>query len=47
MSIKKQIAISKTVVEKADHKFPNIDEEADENRDIVFIYNLPQENLDI
>ena len=47
MSIKKQIAISKTVVEKADHKFPNIDEEADENRDTVSIYNLLKENLDM
>ena len=36
-----------SVVEKADKELPNIDEDADENRDTVSIYNLLKENLDM
>ena len=44
---KKAIEIAKTAVEKADKELPNIDEDADENRDTVSIYNLLKENLDM
>ena len=44
---KKAIEIAKAAVEKADKELPNIDEDADENRDTVSIYNLLKENLDM
>lgn len=44
---KKAIEIAKTAVENADKELPNIDEDADENRDTVSIYNLLKENLDM
>ena len=44
---KKAIEITKAAVEKADKELPNIDEDADENRDTVSIYNLLKENLDM
>jgi len=44
---KKAIEIAKVAVEKADKELPNIDEDADENRDTVSIYNLLKENLDM
>ena len=44
---KKAIEIAKTAVDKADKELPNIDEDADENRDTVSIYNLLKENLDM
>ena len=44
---KKAIEIAKAAVDKADKELPNIDEDADENRDTVSIYNLLKENLDM
>lgn len=44
---KKAIEIAKEAVDLADKELPNIDEDADENRDTVSIYNLLKENLDM
>ena len=43
---KKAIEIAKAAIDKADKELPNIDEDADENRDTISIYNLLKENLD-
>ena len=47
MIIKKQLKLLKLLLKKADKELPNIDEDADENRDTVSIYNLLKENLDM
>ena len=39
--------IATEAIEKADKELPNIDEDADENRDAVSIVNLLKENLDM
>ena len=44
---KKAIEITKSAVEKADKELLNMDEDADENRDTISIYNLLKENLDM
>ena len=43
---KKAIEIAKAAIDKADKELPNIDKDAEENRDIVSIYNLLKLNLD-
>ena len=44
---KKAIEIATGSYEKAEKELPNIDEDADENRDAVSIINLLKENLDM
>ena len=44
---KKAIEIAKSAVDEAEKELPNIDEDADENRDTVSIFNLLKENLDM
>ena len=44
---KKAIEIAKNAVDEAEKELPNIDEDADENRDTVSIFNLLKENLDM
>ena len=44
---KKAIDIVGSVINKADKELPNIDEDADENRDTVSNYNLLNENLEM
>lgn len=39
--------IATEAIEKADKELPNIDEDADENRDTVSIVNLLKENLEM
>ena len=41
------IKVAEESYEKASKEMPNIDEDADENRDAVSIVNLLKENLDI
>ena len=48
MITKKLLKLLKLLLKKlADKELPNIDEDADENRDTVSIYNLLKENLDM
>ena len=42
---KKGIEIAKNTINEIDKILPEIDEDADENRDLVSIYNLLYENL--
>ena len=42
---KKAIEIAKNTINEAEKKLPEIDEDDDENRDLVSIYNLLYENL--
>ena len=44
---KKAIDITKNIISEADKELLNIDEDDDENRDTVSIYNLIKENLDM
>ena len=44
---KKAIEIAEAAIEKAEKELPDIDEDAEENRETVSIYNLLKENLDI
>ena len=44
---KKAIDIAKNAVSEADKELPNIDKDADENKDTVNMYNSLKENLDI
>ena len=41
------IKVAEESYEKASKEMPNIDEDADENRDAVSIVNLLKENLDM
>ena len=43
---KKAIDITKSIIEEAEKELPYIDEDADENRDTISIYNLLKENLE-
>ena len=44
---KKAIDITKSIIEEAEKELPNIDEDAEENRDTISIYNLLKENHDM
>ena len=44
---KKGIEIAKNTINEADKKLPEIDEDDDENRDLVSIYNTLKENLEM
>ena len=44
---KKAIEMAKTAIEKAEKEILNIDEDCDENKDYVDVYNYFKENLDI
>ena len=44
---KKAIEIAKNTINEAEKELPSIDEDADENRDLVSIYNLLNENLEM
>ena len=44
---KKTIEIAKKTINEAEKELPYIDEDADENRDLVSIYNLLNENLEM
>jgi len=44
---KKAIEIAQNVINEAEKKLPEIDEDADENRDTVSYYNLLKEDLDM
>ena len=44
---KKAIEIAQNVINEAKKKLPEIDEDADENRDTISYYNLLEENLDM
>ena len=44
---KKAIEIAEAAIEKAEKELPDIDEDSEENRETVSIYNLLKENLDI
>ena len=39
--------MAKTAIEKAEKEILNIDEDCDENKDYVDVYNYFKENLDI
>ena len=43
----KAIQIASDALDKANKELPNIDEDAEENRDTVSIVNLLKENLDM
>ena len=43
----KSIQIASDALDKANKELPNIDEDAEENRDTVSIVNLLKENLDM
>ena len=44
---KKAIDIAKNTVSEVKKELPNIDEDADEYRDTITIYNFLEENLDM
>ncbi len=44
---KKAIEIAKAAIDKAEKEIPNIDEDAEENKDTMSIFSLLKENLDM